>query len=176
MLAHYFHIRREAMRGASGAVAQAPSPMEIPADVHQNGARALALRGTASASCWVCLVGLGRVELPTSPLSGVRSSHLSYRPVLPREGNMHRGLHHLRERITSIGRRQFARKGKRGTIGALGSWSFCFPCGTKVVEGRCGFPHLQFGSRHHRCARDFEECRRFTKTFFLTGSRFSPSR
>ena len=27
-----------------------------------------------------CVVGLGRVELPTSPLSGVRSSHLSYRP------------------------------------------------------------------------------------------------
>ena len=25
-------------------------------------------------------MGLGRVELPTSPLSGVRSSHLSYRP------------------------------------------------------------------------------------------------
>jgi hypothetical protein len=29
-----------------------------------------------------CLVGLGRVELPTSPLSGVRSSQLSYRPGL----------------------------------------------------------------------------------------------
>ena len=28
------------------------------------------------------LVGLGRIELPTSPLSGVRSSQLSYRPVL----------------------------------------------------------------------------------------------
>ena len=28
------------------------------------------------------VVGLGRVELPTSPLSGVRSSHLSYRPGL----------------------------------------------------------------------------------------------
>ena len=27
------------------------------------------------------MVGLGRVELPTSPLSGVRSSHLSYRPA-----------------------------------------------------------------------------------------------
>ncbi len=27
-----------------------------------------------------CVVGLGRVELPTSPLSGVRSNHLSYRP------------------------------------------------------------------------------------------------
>ena len=26
------------------------------------------------------VVGLGRVELPTSPLSGVRSNHLSYRP------------------------------------------------------------------------------------------------
>ena len=26
------------------------------------------------------MVGLGRVELPTSPLSGVRSSQLSYRP------------------------------------------------------------------------------------------------
>jgi hypothetical protein len=28
------------------------------------------------------LVGLGRLELPTSPLSGVRSNHLSYRPNL----------------------------------------------------------------------------------------------
>jgi hypothetical protein len=27
------------------------------------------------------MVGLGRLELPTSPLSGVRSNHLSYRPV-----------------------------------------------------------------------------------------------
>jgi hypothetical protein len=27
------------------------------------------------------VVGLGRIELPTSPLSGVRSSHLSYRPA-----------------------------------------------------------------------------------------------
>ena len=28
------------------------------------------------------VVGLGRVELPTSPLSGVRSNQLSYRPKL----------------------------------------------------------------------------------------------
>ena len=27
------------------------------------------------------VVGLGRLELPTSPLSGVRSNHLSYRPM-----------------------------------------------------------------------------------------------
>ena len=31
-------------------------------------------------SVFVTLVGLGRLELPTSPLSGVRSNHLSYRP------------------------------------------------------------------------------------------------
>ena len=30
------------------------------------------------------MVGLGRVELPTSPLSGVRSNQLSYRPVSER--------------------------------------------------------------------------------------------
>ena len=28
------------------------------------------------------LVGLGRFELPTSPLSGVRSNQLSYRPMV----------------------------------------------------------------------------------------------
>jgi hypothetical protein len=28
-----------------------------------------------------CVVGLGRFELPTSPLSGVRSNQLSYRPT-----------------------------------------------------------------------------------------------
>ena len=30
------------------------------------------------------LVGLGRFELPTSPLSGVRSNQLSYRPNVTR--------------------------------------------------------------------------------------------
>ena len=34
------------------------------------------------------LVGLGRVELPTSPLSGVRSNHLSYRPVVSRRSSL----------------------------------------------------------------------------------------
>ncbi len=32
------------------------------------------------------MVGLGRVELPTSPLSGVRSSQLSYRPGMTEPG------------------------------------------------------------------------------------------
>ncbi len=35
------------------------------------------------------VVGLDRLELSTSPLSGVRSSHLSYRP-LTRPGETHR--------------------------------------------------------------------------------------
>jgi hypothetical protein len=32
------------------------------------------------------MVGLGRLERPTSPLSGVRSNHLSYRPAPPPGG------------------------------------------------------------------------------------------
>jgi hypothetical protein len=36
------------------------------------------------------LVGLGRFELPTSPLSGVRSNQLSYRPVLGEAGGAER--------------------------------------------------------------------------------------
>ena len=34
-------------------------------------------------NCDGAMVGLGRFELPTSPLSGVRSNQLSYRPQLP---------------------------------------------------------------------------------------------
>src|SRR5690606_13289522 len=37
--------------------------------------------GKITQSCGI-LVGLGRLELPTSPLSGVRSNQLSYRPVI----------------------------------------------------------------------------------------------
>ena len=42
------------------------------------------------------MVGLGRVELPTSPLSGVRSNQLSYRPVTHTspQGQLVRGLCH----------------------------------------------------------------------------------
>jgi hypothetical protein len=36
---------------------------------------------TANSIYCELMVGLGRIELPTSPLSGVRSSQLSYRPV-----------------------------------------------------------------------------------------------
>ena len=41
-----------------------------------------ALPGAARHLCG--LVGLGRLERPTSPLSGVRSNHLSYRPAATR--------------------------------------------------------------------------------------------
>ncbi len=43
------------------------------------------VRGGDRSSCAI-LVGLGRFELPTSPLSGVRSNQLSYRPKNYRQG------------------------------------------------------------------------------------------
>ncbi len=36
-------------------------------------------------------MGLGGLEPPTSPLSGVRSSHLSYRPNLQADDNFTKG-------------------------------------------------------------------------------------
>ena len=58
------------------------------------------------------MVGLGRFELPTSPLSGVRSNQLSYRPA------------HLHERLRSagalqelcVGARQGARRARRSSL------------------------------------------------------------
>ena len=41
----------------------------------------------------VRLVGLGRFELPTSRLSGVRSNQLSYRPVTHRSVTGHAATH-----------------------------------------------------------------------------------
>jgi hypothetical protein len=38
------------------------------------------------------VVGLGGLEPPTSPLSGVRSNHLSYRPALPQGQRLHAPL------------------------------------------------------------------------------------
>jgi hypothetical protein len=46
------------------------------------------------------MVGLGRVELPTSPLSGVRSNQLSYRPVLERCHNL--GARRLSQKTSFI--------------------------------------------------------------------------
>jgi hypothetical protein len=48
---------------------QCPSDIQLSKILHRQNACATKI-----------LVGLGRLELPTSPLSGVRSSHLSYRP------------------------------------------------------------------------------------------------
>ena len=50
------------------------------------------------------MVGLGRLERPTSPLSGVRSNHLSYRPVplLRREGHTQHPDAPSRERACGV--------------------------------------------------------------------------
>ena len=50
------------------------------------------------------MVGLGRVELPTSRLSGVRSNHLSYRPQFQKSLNMQPGMsvYFAEERETKV--------------------------------------------------------------------------
>ena len=59
------------------------------------------------------MVGLGRLERPTSPLSGVRSNHLSYRPSHPAKPNQssirmtitgRTGIREERETRTAISR------------------------------------------------------------------------
>ena len=53
-----------------------------------------------------CMVGLGRLERPTSPLSGVRSNHLSYRPETPRpEVGRVRALSLKVARLSRVGKR-----------------------------------------------------------------------
>ena len=143
VMEYYSHIRTEARRVALDAIANAPNPAIIQAGMHQNGNQVsegekwmvanvmnllvglgrielptFPIRSGRSRQQFnpreLQLVGLGRVELPTSPLSGVRSSHLSYRPVpFSREGRTHHRIHHLRERFTSIGRHSNSRKRKR---------------------------------------------------------------
>jgi hypothetical protein len=57
------------------------------ADRDRTGGLLVANQALSQLSYSPKLVGLGRVELPTSPLSGVRSSHLSYRPGFSRAQN-----------------------------------------------------------------------------------------
>jgi hypothetical protein len=51
------------------------------------------------------MVGLGRLERPTSPLSGVRSNHLSYRPVASHHLGSPKCLDHQSAWITKSAKR-----------------------------------------------------------------------
>jgi hypothetical protein len=53
-----------------------------------------------SGCCCLIMVGLGRLELPTSRLSGVRSNHLSYRPDAKRTFSHENASSCLEERET----------------------------------------------------------------------------
>src|SRR5271154_2295159 len=66
-----FHLES----ASAGAAARQPSPRQILHEVEWTQRDGLPSRSRRR------LVGLGRLELPTSPLSGARSSHLSYRPT-----------------------------------------------------------------------------------------------
>ena len=72
------HASRESIR--SDALKALPQILSV---AHENRPVERHQRMCIGNGIAVGLVGLGRVELPTSPLSGVRSSHLSYRPLLP---------------------------------------------------------------------------------------------
>ena len=60
------------------------SPKGLVAEAFQIEARHAKHQDGEAIKSWSDLVGLGRFELPTSPLSGVRSNQLSYRPVVAR--------------------------------------------------------------------------------------------
>jgi hypothetical protein len=59
----------------------------------------LSLQALLLAPPFLRMVGLGRLELPTSPLSGVRSNHLSYRPVLSSSSSPSNQCGHLSQSI-----------------------------------------------------------------------------
>ena len=73
MIDHYSHIRMEPKRAATDAI--------VEAGVHQNVHQGEAGNFSPIAKSLNQMVGLGGLEPPTSPLSGARSSHLSYRPI-----------------------------------------------------------------------------------------------
>ena len=81
---------REALSQLSYSPITVPSTTTNPPSkpiVSNRGAvarRALTIHKRCGNEEWGQLVGLGRFELPTSPLSGVRSNQLSYRPKLPK--------------------------------------------------------------------------------------------
>ena len=56
------------------------------------------------------MVGLGRFELPTSPLSGVRSNQLSYRPLLSGQARL----------LRSHTQADFSAKARSGKAGGAG--------------------------------------------------------
>ena len=58
------------------------SPNSLVAEAFQIEARHAKHQDGEAIRSWSDLVGLGRFELPTSPVSGVRSNQLSYRPVI----------------------------------------------------------------------------------------------
>src|SRR5205814_9073479 len=81
---HLLHFRfpaddREQTTNDSRARAPAPH-ISGGADRDRTGGLLVANQALSQLSYSPDLVGLGRLELPTSRLSGVRTSHLSYRP------------------------------------------------------------------------------------------------
>jgi hypothetical protein len=65
------------------------------------------------------MVGLGRVELPTSPLSGVRSNQLSYRPKARSQLAGYPAVAGARR----LSKTSFVKRVSRTRLNALGSYA-----------------------------------------------------
>ena len=81
------HRRRSVRWRSANSPSRKPPPAhKCPAPfsaktVRMNCCRICSFQGTGAGSFSKALVGLSRLELPTSRLSGVRSNRLSYKPV-----------------------------------------------------------------------------------------------
>ena len=108
------------------------------------------------------MVGLGRVELPTSPLSGVRSNQLSYRPVLERCHLLPGGAHIcLIRRLKGFEdwlnvRESYALADHRAMVDQAKKARFRIPA-PAVRNGACGLDNTC--TRHGRFASGVVRCR-----------------
>jgi hypothetical protein len=83
MVEHYSHIRMAAKRAALDAIAVVPKQPTLEAVVHRNCNQVAEGQNIAVAKSLNQLVGLGRVELPTSPLSVVNCDCITVCDNLP---------------------------------------------------------------------------------------------
>ena len=79
--------------------------------------------GSSQVASGLILVGLGRLERPTSPLSGVRSNHLSYGPIAARSPKGSPALGARDRAPDLVGRRRSGKRNEDGGAPRLFSMS-----------------------------------------------------
>ena len=87
------------------------------------------------------LVGLGRLELPTSPLSGVRSNHLSYRPGCQTGGagrDRTGDLLNANQALSQLSYSPWIKRCNRGRLDAAADDKHRLPEAIKLLKWRSG--------------------------------------